>query len=49
MTFVVRVRENVITKIKTPMVIFTNSNRSYSICGMAINIPWLTYRSRPKG
>ena len=49
MTLVVRVTGGVRSKIKAPMVIFTNSNRNYPILGVANNIPRVTYQSGPKG
>ena len=49
MTLLVWVTGGVRVKIKAPMVIFTKSNRNYPICGVADNIPWVTYRSESKG
>ena len=49
MTSVVQVTRGVRAKIKAPMVIFTNSNKSYPIRGIADNIPQVIYQSRSKG
>ena len=46
---VVRVTRGVHTRIKTPMVIFTNANSPYPIQELRDNIPGVTYGSSPKG
>ena len=48
MTLVVWVIERVRAEIKAPMVIFTNSNKSYPVRGVADNIPRVTYCNEPK-
>ena len=49
MTMVIRISRGRRSMIEAPMLIFTNSNRNYPICGLYDNIPGVCYRTGPKG
>ena len=49
MTLVVQISGGRRSMIEAPMLIFTNSNSSYSIRGLDDNIPGVSYRTGPKG
>jgi hypothetical protein len=49
MTMVIRIFGGRRSMIEVPMLIFTNLNGKYPICGLDDNIPNVCYRIGPKG
>jgi hypothetical protein len=49
MTTVVRISGRRQSLIEAPMLIFTNGNSTYPIRGLDNNIPWVSYKTGPKG
>lgn len=49
MTMMVRIRGESNAKIETPYMIFVNEERSYPIRGVSDNVPYVCYRTGPKG